>query len=817
MFTKTVGKLSKRIESYAILDSEPWMFYNIHSVDWVLSICVDSWKEECAPSGDWHMKKHRMKLLLWMGLLVGFALLFTAAARADDVLSGEMEIRPDTLSGPANVSVSINIVNMSDSSTPITVTLYDPDGNVCPQFGSGGTATLAQGAFASYSGTWAVTQKQIDAGKVVYQARYAVQGPDGQMISAMKPISKSIRFNNVKASIDIQRSVPKGSVLQGQTVKLSYTLTNTGTVDITDIVIKDPGIWNGQVDLPLLAVGEKKELSYSYVADASSKTTAAVVTFKYESGGKVLSKEDKMTAKVIDVTIPNLLVQLSAGQLIVNKGDKVDLTCVITNKSNMTYEQIMVTDATLGDIESNLSLGAGESKTITKPITVNKTGTYKFTVTGIDASGSPVTYSSQEVTIQTTEDFNATDNVNVEVVPADLSILIEADRQIIYSEPSEIIFRIKVTNNGLAPAEKVVLRAAGKNIRTIDKIEPKQTAELTMAFNASMHGKYQFVAAAKDSTGKEITFESNVIDVAFTPTMAPVTPPPPPTEPPAEPTTEPTIEPPFGQPETATGTGTVLLYVLAGLLLVILLAVALLFFLDRRRGAPQKSGYTGQNVVIDSIQRAPHRDYARAPKRSPSNGKQRDTRKKPEPSVPSYAPSDAEPYEEPAQPAAQAPRAAMPDSLEEAPQEDPQSVYRRPAREERPERTAEREPKQSAPSAPAVSADRTEVYGSEYLSRIRGAAVDAKEGDTKESEKKVKLSDEEAALLSGSTGQYRLSRRAAPAQSPRPKAERAKAEDPEAFARKQRAARGAKPKDSLTNFYDDDDDGGAAPGGRHRR
>lgn len=877
-------------------------------------------KGDDAVSAFEHMRRLIPKLLVLTGIFVCLLAVVSVTAQAEDALSHSIEISPKALTGPGTINVAINIVNTSDGS-PVSVTLLDPGGNVCSSFGSGGTATLQAGGSASYTGNWTVTEAQLKDGRVTYSARYSVANTEGQTVQANKPISASITYNTAKAQLNIERNVEPGqTVVQGQTVKIRYVIRNTGTLDVTDITIKDPDIISEPAVRASLAVGETAELSYSYVAGSASKTTHAEISYKYELDGKTqTSKTIKADPAVtIEVTVPDLVVQLNAQQ-IVNAGDKVDLKYVITNSSELSYEQVKITDAVLGDIDQGLSLGAGKSIEGEKSITITETGTYQFTVTAVDSTEQSVTYQSNQLTIQTT------DAVDPSLLsgPATLEIVVEGDRDVIYEEPSPIVFRIKVTNMGSDTAENVTITAAtrntdnepvaGKTIKTIDSIASGETVEFTKEMEASMRGQFQFTAAQSGASSEQ-TAISNAFPVEYH-YIAPIVTP----EPEPDPTEAPYVDPnatpesdvPFQPPEEeGGGLGSILLYVLAGLFGVIIVAVGVLFFLDSRRGGRGKG--KGQIKVIDSIERTPHRDYTKAPKKGNDGRVKRDVVVESAPdddpvSVASaYVPPgdrddyDIEDYGEPFDelPETTDQQKSGPSMDDDA--YDVSSIYRRPempsggrsARDaddlmpvddipdlpepSREPATAERTTRERGTSeTPELSAaerqrnwsagfaeDRTsERVANERVTTERATEAERPLRERPARERMIpkrsgtgasqpvldddidgepdvpisrgssrqSLADEEAALLSGSTGQYRLSRKAASVwdrEEPR-KGSRSQssdderpstrdrrrpqpaAEDPEDYARRQRAARSRK---AGLNDYNDDDD----PGTRRR-
>ena len=71
--------------------------------------------------------------------------------------------------GPQEVQVTITVYNLSDEDRPGTLALYWPNGKMIEEFG---TPTLKAGERLEWTGTWFVTQNQINAGKVRFGVQY---------------------------------------------------------------------------------------------------------------------------------------------------------------------------------------------------------------------------------------------------------------------------------------------------------------------------------------------------------------------------------------------------------------------------------------------------------------------------------------------------------------------------------------------------------------------------------------------------------------------------------------------------------------------
>lgn len=763
------------------------------------------------------MNKRYIRLILLVAMLSMLAFLpAMAQGESSNPIETNIEISPSTLTSTGVVRVNISISNVMDDSQTVSVTLYDPSGNVVSKFGSGGTANIAPGSAMAYSGSWTVSQSQLDSGKIQYSVRYKFYNGAGEQVSGSKPVSGRITYQTAKPSVEIERILPASSITEGQTASITYIFSNTGTVDVQNITVSDPGISSEKLVCESLPVGESTELTHTFVMGDSALTSEAVLSYEYQQGSETKTSSATCKAMTFEVAKVDVLVQLAANTMIVNPGDKVDLTCVITNKGDLSYSKMKITDPTLGDLDSGIAIEAGKSRTFTKSITVSESCTYTFTVSGVDSFGAPVSFTSNDITVQTTK---AADDVDTspsmppeEIIPLDLSVIIEADREVIYEMPSDVIFTIKISNNGMSEARDLKLKTTGYfgvDVDTIESLAAGASMTIQRQFQASMGGQYQFAVSGKNNGGEEQTFESNVYRIVYqslaTPTPSP-TPSPTPTARPVEtPTPTATINTPFGEDEEGGGgIGSILLYILLAILAVMVIAVILLIVLDRRRGGSPRGG---SPVVYDSLQRGTHRDYARAPKRGPAPKSGNQARRS---AGESAATEGGEAAEAIGGAAAAAAAAAV---------------------------TVEEEDERISPYAPPAHQRRVQIhdvepddqptvrYDANFVNQVRQSEAAAEAIEVPEEtaifqkvnvqeepeaeevpaaeipqERGVPMSEEDAAMLSGSTGEYRLSRRK---QAPRATETSSRPEpmDPDAFSKMQRASRSRN-----RNFFEDVED-----------
>lgn len=253
------------------------------------------------------MKQRKMTCLLCM--MMGLILMVAAGALAtEDPLLTSMEITPRTLPQPAAVRVAINVVNGNERGEAIEVTLRDPAGEVCKSFGAKGTANLAPGASASFAGSWKVTAKQLQEGRLTYSLAYTYAGDKGEEIKVEKPVSVKIESTSdaPTALMRIERTIAPGANAKvGEQVTVQYVLENVGTTPLHNITILDPEISEEPLVLELLPENEQAELMVSYIADAEARTTHAEISYEYTVDGAVVQNKSFKADPAVTIQVEN--------------------------------------------------------------------------------------------------------------------------------------------------------------------------------------------------------------------------------------------------------------------------------------------------------------------------------------------------------------------------------------------------------------------------------------------------------------------------------------------------------------------------------
>lgn len=526
-------------------------------------------------------------LALMLVLLAGVAL----ADSLTDPVKISMELSKNKFTEPGPVTVSITLSNVGEGDLPGPITLYYPSGKKVEEFGS---PTLAVGSSKNWSGSWTVTQNELDNGKLTFSCKYSIYNQDGELVNKVKYFSKKISSVSADPVIEVRRTVIPSLATKGQEVTVTYEITNIGTVDVTNVTIKENAsvsAKSGTIDR--VAVGATQTYVFTTAMGTKDLTSAATVTYK-ANNKTFTTKVEAATVRYGEV---NLSASLSADKKGGVPGDTVKLTLTLKNTGNVDFKNVTVTDASLGTVFSNEVVAAGKTATLTKEVTLSQNMDLLFAVTAEDETGGRVETATGRVSVVC---MDPTQQVMMTVTAA-------ADRDKVYKLPGTVRFTITVQNDSAVEVKNVTVKAVDTAVYTISTMAPGASLTFARDMDVSMAGTYQFTASCRDMLNQTQTFTSNAIAIAYAPptpvpTETPlVTPPAPRMEP------MPTEQLPPAWLETAESVAGTAKWVLAGLggVMLILLSIGAV-----RRGRSRSQS----RRAMDHLDGAVYRDYSAAPR-----------------------------------------------------------------------------------------------------------------------------------------------------------------------------------------------------------
>ena len=367
-------------------------------------------------------------------LALALALALPASAEYDPITTSSACV-PNTLVEPGPVDVTIKVYNSGDTDMQSPMTLYDPNGEAVENFVD---VTLAAGQSQSWNGTWNVSQEEMAEGKLRFALRYELNA-GGAAVQVNKTIAVSIQQDAPAPSLTASYTVTPNPAQEGAEVTLTYTLSNTGNVAVTNVQITNEELTDERINISRIETGERVTREFVYEMGDEAVTFKPKVTYRADGSDRVLTI-GTMAQETIEVAKGDLELELVGGENVVGAmpGDKATLTLTMRNTGNITYSNIQITDSVLGEIESGLELWPGEEKTVQREFTVQESADHAFTVTAVSSAGGEIEHTSNKVSVVALDLERA---VNLEVSA-------EAGQTVIREKPAVVAFAVTVKNIG---------------------------------------------------------------------------------------------------------------------------------------------------------------------------------------------------------------------------------------------------------------------------------------------------------------------------------------------------------------------------------
>jgi len=542
------------------------------------------------------MKK---KLLVLALLFIAMLAFYTLSSAASDSIVCTMEVSPSKLSEPGDVTITITVSNASDTDMTSPLTLFDPTSQIVKDFGDNGSATLKAGEVKTWTGIWNVNQRTLENGQIVFFVKYTITNPDGTTKSQSQPIRSEIEQSDYKAKISVTRTITPETAREGQTVNVIYDIANEGNVSLTNLALQEnKDILADKFSIiDELKAGEKAKVTLPAVMGTKDLTSEATITYTIADGTQ--EQTYQVDEQVITYGEPVVLATLSSEKKGVLMNETIKLKVELDNTGNVDYTDVRITDPNLlGDIFTNQTLPAGEKLTLEKEITLTQSVDYEFEVRAIDSTG------TEEIFYTNTLSLIAVDPENA----LHLELALTSNKMEVYSDREIVRFTVTITNDSKEDATNVTLYQADTEIYTFATIPKGESRTMSRDVTLSMAGKFQFRADATDTLENTLSFESNILQIAFlVPTPAPVTPDPNVTATP-EPVFVKSTYPKISDPDIGTVPKLIrtIFYplMIAGAALLVIALIILAIASKKRMDVRKKS-----ENALDHLERSNHRDY----------------------------------------------------------------------------------------------------------------------------------------------------------------------------------------------------------------
>ena len=309
---------------------------------------------------------------------------------------------------------------------------------------SGETFALAPGETTTFTYTYTVTQADVDAGEIVNVVKAnatAERGDDPEEVEA----SATVTAEEAAAALRITKTAePTSEVAVGDTITYTVVVTNIGNVSVKEGKLEDDHADLSDKSFEL-APGESAYFTYTYTVlqkdvDAGKITNTVTANATAVRGNDPAEVSTDATVTTVEAR-PSLSVEKTASLAdIVNVGDKINYTVIVTNTGNVTLHDVKAADSRVNISEKSYSLAPGESVTITYTYTVTQANVDNGTIINtVNARG----YDPKETEV------NASKSIETALTAeSSLEVSLTASQTSGVAAGDEITFTVVVKNTG---------------------------------------------------------------------------------------------------------------------------------------------------------------------------------------------------------------------------------------------------------------------------------------------------------------------------------------------------------------------------------
>ncbi len=326
----------------------------------------------------------------------------------------------------------------------------------------------------------------------------SVSIPQSETTTTAPPATTTPPTDTGKASASVKVSASETNVKQGENVKLTYVVTNTGDKTLTYVEVSEPSL--GKINSgENLKPGEK--LTFTYTLKNITQSFQSKPRLTYIADGKTQA----VSGNTVNITVATakLTATLEVSESQIDPGDSITLTGKVTNKGDITFKSVTISEKSLGELGSVSNMGSGESKTVTKQVTPQDSAVYQLVVTAVDSSGKKYTYSSKSVTVKVADN----------PVPVTIDLTAQTDT-VQLSEPGMVSFSIDVDNISNKTLNNV--KITDQNDNTVQVISELPAGSENIQYECMVNVTTEFIfTATVEVDGVTSNFRSAPIKVTI--------------------------------------------------------------------------------------------------------------------------------------------------------------------------------------------------------------------------------------------------------------------------------------------------------------
>jgi len=311
-------------------------------------------------------------------------------------------------------------------------------------------ARLAPGETATGTATHTIVEADLP-GPLTNKATAKATDSQGKPVTAQATAAVALTYTS---SMTVSKVASSTMARVGEQITYTYTVENTGNINISSLDLNDDKLGKVSVDSTSLAPGERATGTIIYTVlegDLPGPITNVVTATAKDILKQTLT--ETATATVTLTYTASMTVSKVPSSTAARVGDKITYTYTIVNTGNVTLKGLSLSDNKIGAIRpAKNSLASGETTTATATYTVLEGDlpgplTNVVTVSATDSQNQPVT-----TTATATVTLNYVASMAVTKVPS--SATVPVGGQVTYTYT--IVNTGNVTLNGLALSDNKI-------------------------------------------------------------------------------------------------------------------------------------------------------------------------------------------------------------------------------------------------------------------------------------------------------------------------------------------------------------------------
>lgn len=313
-----------------------------------------------------------------------------------------------------------------------------------------------------------------------------------------------------EAALSVSVKASSSQASRGESITLTYTITNSGITPISGVSLTDKEIAGRQAMIGDITVepGTPYVYIHEFTMGSSTVVSAPVVTYTGADGSTVTVTGSENTLGMVNSRISVSVTQGAASE------EGQQFTIALTNNGNQRISKIKVTDELGNAVNSDaISLAIGESRTLTYTVPTTETRNVVFNISSIDATNT--NYS----------DHTETYVVRKYIDPSLIGISFSAEVASPLDSAGSISLNFTVENTGSMDMQNLKLSESEYGLLYMLESVPRGTQTINQKMSVGSPRDLIFKLEIEDPSGNIYTYNAYIkadyVGVEAAPTSTP--------------------------------------------------------------------------------------------------------------------------------------------------------------------------------------------------------------------------------------------------------------------------------------------------------